>query len=73
MSSIAPPKNVKPVPKKDIQKSLGPARTKIKEYYEKAVDLTALYFTPLSLDKKKAKKKCSMCDRRIRKILYTCM
>ena len=63
MSSIAPPKNVKPIPKKDIQKCIGPAKTKIKEYYEKAIDIAALYFTPLSLEKKKAKKKCSICDR----------
>ena len=57
MSSIAPPKNVKPMPKKDIQKCIGPAKTKIKEYYEKANEVAAVYFTPLSLEKKKAKKK----------------
>ena len=60
---ISPPKKVKNIPKKDIQKSIGPARTKIKEYHEKTIELSGLYFTPLSMDKRKEKKRCCVCDR----------
>ena len=60
---ITPPKKVKSVPKKDIQKHIGPARQKIKDYQNRTIELAALYFTPLSMDKRKDKKKCSICDR----------
>ena len=62
---MAKVEKVKTVMKRDVTRKLGPAGKKNQEYVHNLNETIGLYFSPQNEEKRKEKKKCTMCGKEL--------
>ena len=62
---MAKVEKVKTVMKRDVKRKLGPAGKKNQEYVHNLNETIGLYFSPQNEEKRKEKKKCTMCGKEL--------